>query len=194
MQVPNEARFSVMISIGLLPISEDFLMSTQITLLQQREIEAKVIGPIFRAFTKEIGVERAKQILSGVIQQLAKDTGCTVAEQFGGNDLKHFEQVIETWNRGDALSLTVIRHDETHLDFNVTRCRFAEMYYRLGLQELGAILSCNRDGALIEGFNPDIHFQRTQTLMQGASHCDFRYRMGNDEILSTNDERNPNDE
>jgi hypothetical protein len=38
------------------------------------------------------------------------------------------------------------------------------------------ILSCNRDYALIEGFNADIALTRTQTIMQGASHCDFRYR------------------
>ena len=47
---------------------------------------------------------------------------------------------------------------------------------RLGLAELGPILSCNRDGSMIEGFNPEIEFARTQTLMEGARHCDFRYR------------------
>jgi hypothetical protein len=50
------------------------------------------------------------------------------------------------------------------------------MYRRLGLEELGPILSCGRDGAMIDGFNPQIDFERTQTLMEGASHCDFRYR------------------
>jgi hypothetical protein len=39
------------------------------------------------------------------------------------------------------------------------------------------VLSCNRDSALIEGFNPEVNLTRTQTLMQGASHCDFRYRL-----------------
>jgi hypothetical protein len=49
------------------------------------------------------------------------------------------------------------------------------MYRRLGLTDLGPILSCGRDGAMIEGFNPDIAFQRTQTIMEDGSHCDFRY-------------------
>ena len=60
--------------------------------------------------------------------------------------------------------------------FDVTRCRYAEMYRALGIPELGTVLSCNRDAALIEGFNPDVTFVRTQTLMHGATHCDFRYR------------------
>ncbi len=33
------------------------------------------------------------------------------------------------------------------------------------------------DAALVEGFNPAIAFTRTQTLMEGATHCDFRYRV-----------------
>jgi hypothetical protein len=50
------------------------------------------------------------------------------------------------------------------------------MYRRLGLADLGGLLSCSRDAALIDGFNPSIAFARTQTIMEGAPHCDFRYR------------------
>jgi hypothetical protein len=28
---------------------------------------------------------------------------------------------------------------------------------------------------MTEGFGTDVQFTRTQTSMQGASHCDFRY-------------------
>src|SRR5437763_18676 len=77
---------------------------------------------------------------------------------------------------GGALELDVLRDDGQALEFNVTRCRYAEMYRRLGLAGLGPVLSCNRDGSMIEGFNPDIEFRRTQTLMEGAPCCDFRYR------------------
>lgn len=60
--------------------------------------------------------------------------------------------------------------------FNVTRCRYADMYRLLGLAELGAVLSCNRDYSLVEGFNPDIELVREQTILQGAPCCTFRYR------------------
>ena len=39
------------------------------------------------------------------------------------------------------------------------------------------MLSCNRDFALIEGFNPTVKLERTQTIMEGATHCDFRYSL-----------------
>jgi hypothetical protein len=44
------------------------------------------------------------------------------------------------------------------------------------MARLGPMLSCARDFALIEGFNPQIRLTRTQTLMEGAPFCDFRYR------------------
>ena len=150
-------------------------MSTAITLLEQREIEAKMVGPIFQAFAAEVGNQRAKEILAEVIKNLARQGGLLAAERMAGNDLIHLGGVIEKWQEGDALQLDLLHSDPHRLEFNVTRCRFAEMYRRLGLEELGAILSCNRDGAMIEGFNPEIDFRRTQTLMEGASHCDFRY-------------------
>ena len=54
----------------------------------------------------------------------------------------------------------------------------AETYRAMGLGEIGDILSCNRDGAFCEGSDPRIALTRTQTIMSGASHCDFRYRSG----------------
>ncbi|MFX8852579.1 L-2-amino-thiazoline-4-carboxylic acid hydrolase, partial [Acinetobacter baumannii] len=66
--------------------------------------------------------------------------------------------------------------DETHFDFNVVRCRYAEMYRQMGLGEIGPLLSCNRDGAFCDGYDPKLKLTRSQTIMEGASHCDFRYR------------------
>lgn len=151
-------------------------MSTALPLLQQREIEANVIAPLFRAFADEIGEARASEILARTIHTLAMQAGCRAVNTMGGNDLVHLRQAIETWKAGGALELQILREDGEALEFNVTRCRYAEMYHRLGLGDLGPILSCGRDAAMIEGFNSAIAFERTQTIMQGATHCDFRYR------------------
>jgi hypothetical protein len=52
------------------------------------------------------------------------------------------------------------------------------MYRALGLADLGASLSCQRDYALVQGFNSEIELTRTQTIMEGAPFCDFRFRLG----------------
>ena len=70
----------------------------------------------------------------------------------------------------------MLEQSADRLSFNVTRCRYAEMYRALGLGDLGSSLSCQRDFSLIEGFNPAIALSRTQTIMDGAAYCDFRFR------------------
>ena len=57
----------------------------------------------------------------------------------------------------------------------MTRCKYAEMYNDLGFGDLGAIFSCTRDFEFVAGFNPELNLKRSQTIMQGATHCDFRY-------------------
>jgi L-2-amino-thiazoline-4-carboxylic acid hydrolase len=64
---------------------------------------------------------------------------------------------------------------ETELQVNVTRCQYAEFFKELGLPELGYLLSCNRDFAMVQSLDAKITLQRTQTIMEGASHCDFRF-------------------
>jgi len=151
--------------------------TSTVTLIEQREIEAKIIGPVFAAFAAEIGRERAMEILHGVIRTLAKEGGAMAAKSVGGQTVVHLEHAMENWNQGDTLSLTVLRQDDDHYEFNVTRCEFAEMYKRMDMADLGKILSCGRDGHMVEGFNPEIEFSRTQTIMEGERFCDFRYRV-----------------
>jgi len=54
----------------------------------------------------------------------------------------------------------MIEQTENTFFFNVTRCRFAEAYEKLGIKDLGVTLSCCRDFGFIEGFNPKIKLSR----------------------------------
>ena len=144
--------------------------------LTRREIEARILAPVVAALGQEFGRERVIEIVRDVIVGLAREQGRAMAEARQDASLSSFAGTLEPWTRDGALTMTVREQTDEELAFDVTRCRYAEMYRALGIPELGAVLSCNRDAALIEGFNPDVHFSRTQTIMGGASHCDFRYR------------------
>jgi hypothetical protein len=109
---------------------------------------------------------------------VARQQGAQVAAQQGGDSLGHLAHALEDWQKGDAYRMDVLEQTDETYSFNVTRCRYAEMYRSLGIPELGAVLSCNRDFSLVEGFNPGITLTRTQTIMQGAPHCDFRFVKG----------------
>jgi len=148
-----------------------------ISTLTRREIEAGIAGPLIRAFAAEIGEEKARQVAGRVISELAKKSGEALAQVAGGRGLENFAKGLELWSQDGALEFEILEQGPKKLSMNVTRCRYADMYQRIGMSELGFLLSCNRDYAMIEGFNPKIRFSRTQTLMEGAKHCDFRYEL-----------------
>jgi hypothetical protein len=56
----------------------------------------------------------------------------------------------------------------------------AALQGELGEPDHGFLLVCNSDFPFAEGLGRDIKLTRTQTLMQGASHCDFRYKWRKD--------------
>lgn len=148
-----------------------------IGVLKRREIEARVVAPLLERLAAEFGHDRVVDIAGEVITEVAQSQGAALAQMLGGNDLRHFADSMEAWTRGGAIEIDVVEQSDSKFAFNVTRCRYAEMYRELGTEALGAVLSCNRDGTLVEGFNPDIEFRRTQTIMNGADHCDFVFEL-----------------
>ncbi|MBP1717786.1 MAG: putative succinate dehydrogenase/fumarate reductase Fe-S protein subunit-like protein [Deltaproteobacteria bacterium] len=150
---------------------------SQVSILARREIEARILMPVLNAFIKEYGKEKTVKLVDPIIQELAREGGVQLAKALGGNTIAHFAKGLSLWTREDALRLDVKEQTETKFAFNVTRCRYAEMYKELRVQDYGALLSCGRDAALIVGFNPKIKFTRTQTIMSGAPYCDFRYEL-----------------
>ena len=149
----------------------------EIGILARRRIEAGIIAPIYEEMREAIGKERAQEVLRRAIRRAAIQSGREFAARAAGDpDLLSFQSIQHLWTKDDALTIEVIEAGPEKFDFNVRRCRYAETYREMGLGEIGRLLSCNRDGAFCEGYNPRIKLRRTQTIMEGASHCDFRYR------------------
>ena len=149
--------------------------------LERRKIEGAVLIPMVQAFQRAIGKERANEIVREVIIELARRDGERWAQQFG-DDLAAMEQVSGVWAGGGSLEIQPVAKSTERLDFNVARCQYAEFYKGLGLPELGYLFHCNRDFAMVDGFNRHLTLQRTQTIMEGASHCDFRFVRKREEI------------
>ena len=146
--------------------------------LTRREIEARILAPVIDALGQRFGRDAVIAIVRQVIVSLAREQGREMAASCGDISLTAFAATLEPWTRDGALRLEVREQSDDRLSFDVTRCRYAELYRALGIPELGAVLSCNRDAALIDGFNPAVTFVRTQTIMEGAPCCDFRYTKG----------------
>ena len=154
----------------------DDVLNAKLGVLTRREVEARILIPIIDALGESFGRDEVLAVVRETIIQIAREQGTELSRQMGGNSLKHFVDSLDYWTRGNALEIDVIEESDEVLSFNVTRCRYAELYESLGIREIGTVFSCTRDFALIDGFNPDISLQRTQTIMEGAEFCDFRYR------------------
>ena len=144
--------------------------------LTRREIEARILAPVIDALGARFGRDEVVAIVREVVAGIAREQGRAMAASRGDASLPSFAQTLGPWTKDDALRLTVVQEEPARFAFDVTRCRYAEMYRALGIPELGEVLSCQRDAALIEGFNPGVTLERTHTIMQGAATCDFRYR------------------
>jgi hypothetical protein len=148
-----------------------------VPLLVRREIEARIIAPFVDALAQQFPRRQVLDILRETVVRIAHEQAAALPDQIGENDLHAFEVVTQKWTEGGALELNVLEKQDMRYEFNVTRCRYAEMYRRLGIPELGQILSCSRDFAAGEGFNQNLKLTRSKTILGGDEHCDFRYKL-----------------
>lgn len=153
------------------------MAKTDLPILEQRRIEANIIKPIFEEMTARLGKQQAAEILRAAIVKDAVAQGAAyAATEEGEPTLESFHGLLPQWKANGALEVEMLQETPEEVHYNVTRCKYAEMYREMGLAEIGHLLSCGRDGTFCTGYNPKISLKRTQTIMQGASHCDFRYR------------------
>jgi hypothetical protein len=146
-------------------------------MLERRRIEAAILKHVYDTLKASHGEAVARQTLADGVRRSAMEQAAQFAAQVGGKtSLQTFIDRQSLWTAGGALAVEVKERTEKTYVFNVTRCRYAEMYREMGLGEIGHLLSCQRDGTFCEGYDTRLNFTRTQTIMQGASHCDFSYK------------------
>jgi L-2-amino-thiazoline-4-carboxylic acid hydrolase-like protein len=151
-------------------------------MLERRRIEAAMLKHVYDVLEASHGVEVAQQTIAEAVRKSAIEQARQMAAAHGpGRSLDAFIDGHEPWLRGGALTIEVKERNATRYRYNVTRCKYAEMYRDMGLGEIGHLLSCQRDGTFCEGYDSRLKLERTQTLMQGASHCDFDYRFEKEE-------------
>ena len=147
-------------------------------IIERRKIEAELIKHIYDALKESHGKNVAIETIDKAVSKAAIDFGAEHRKKLGRTpNLQDMADILPNWTAEDALKIDVITEEPDKLEFNVTKCRYAEIYKEMGLGEIGHVLSCNRDGRFCTGYNPNMELERTQTIMQGASHCDFRYSM-----------------
>ncbi|MBB4284662.1 L-2-amino-thiazoline-4-carboxylic acid hydrolase [Roseospira goensis] len=150
--------------------------------IARRRLQGEVIKPIYEELVAEIGPARARALLGRAITRSAEAEArrAAAAEPDGETSMERFTALFNATYRDrgleSGLEAEVLSAGPDHLDFDVTRCRFVEVYRELGLGEIADVLSCNRDGTFASAYDPRITLERAQTIAEGADRCTFRYR------------------
>jgi hypothetical protein len=149
-----------------------------IPMFEQRRIEAMILKHVYDTLKASHGIEVAQRTVADAVRASSIEQAKEFAAKVGGNtSIQTFVDRQSLWKLGGVMEMEIKEQTETSYVFNVTRCKYAEMYRDMGLGEIGHLLSCQRDATFCEGYDKRMRLKRTQTIMQGAGHFDFRYTL-----------------
>lgn len=139
------------------------------SMLEAVKIQARAVIPIVKALERELGREQAHRIVGEAIADSWAQLVASRTEERNhhpGAAAGSLEFPVESEVAGET---------EDSYALNFTACAFADYFREIGEPEIGALLTCGVDFAVEKTIRPDWGFERTQTRMQGAPFCDFRW-------------------
>ena len=126
------------------------------------QVMAKQFGEVaYQIFVKARGKEILKHMNSR-------------AEELGDDSIEAF--IKDQWEVLPAQGYKyTMEKKETGFLMNVTKCPLYDLAKRKGITEQMFYMCCEGDQFAPEGFNPNIGFKRSKTLMQGDDCCNHFY-------------------
>jgi len=155
-------------------------VADDLSLLEQVKLQAEVLLPVLRRLRSELGSERANAVVTEALRDWQRSVHERIAAETPGEGWTKLGAMVaaKTPAIGDAIAIEWGAVDlPNKMEFKITRCAFADFFRALGEPELGALLTCEGDLHEVAAVGGGIELHRSQTIMQGAAYCDFRYRM-----------------
>ncbi len=152
--------------------------ATSLSLLDEVKLQARVLVPVIRALRERLGKAAADELVGTALRQWSRDLHRRIGEAKAASARERWDAIWADLRPriGQDAESDRLRDDPAAREYNVTRCAYAEFFKGLGEPELGRFLVCDVDFDIAAVGAPDVELTRTQTIMQGAPYCDFRYR------------------
>ena len=144
-----------------------------VPLIDRTKIQAEVLVPLLKAMELELGVERAHELAREVLAKEFRQLARHWVDEANGDRMAAFGSFAAYSVADGVVEVESREAPEGEMRFDVVSCQYARFFQELGEPELGFLLLCGADASIAEGLG--IGFERTQTIMQGGTHCDFRY-------------------
>jgi hypothetical protein len=159
-------------------VLDDYLVEPKLSLLDKTRIQAQVLVPLLRALRAELGDDKANAIVKRALRDWSKQLFAAIGDGIEGSPRRKWATIQSAWAEVSEreVEFEILRHDKEALEFDVTRCHFAEFFGALGEPELGSLLICEADFDIASAGEGEVSLDRAQTIMQGAPSCTFRYK------------------
>ena len=133
------------------------------------------INVLLNVWEEKFGPE-VNDIAQELITERTRKIWAFIAEREQSNTIKDLVRILWEPFRDQGAEFTV-KEIDNGIQIYCTYCPIAETYRKIKREDYGFLFNCSEDPFIVEGFNPDIKFQRTKTLMEGDDCCDHRYTM-----------------
>ncbi len=155
----------------------DIDINPKVSFLDEYKFQAEVLIPVLNALRAELGKERADRLVLNALHKWSRERWHRLGERFPGSP-KEKVDAIYAWGMpriGNDADFQPIKDEPEEQVINITGCRYADFFRQLGEPELGVVLCCEDDFHIVEMGSPEVELIRTQTMMEGATHCDFHF-------------------
>lgn len=133
-----------------------------------------------KKFIEKLGEEQVYEILDERSHSEGIDDGKAIMKNKKpltslSDFSKMYKEILNDPLFKTALETEIIEDSPNCYKLNVKKCLWAHTFNKNNAPDIGYHMICNGDYGMAIGFSPNLRLQRTQTLMQGAPHCDFKY-------------------
>jgi predicted ArsR family transcriptional regulator len=122
--------------------------------------------------------EEAEEVIKTFLKQGAREWAANAAEADRKankqNDIQGLMDFLWEPLRQEGFEFAYEQNERSY-QLKVTRCPVAEIAKAFHLEKWGFIFHCLGDEPICEGYNPEIAFIRTKTLMEGDEYCNHHY-------------------
>ncbi len=143
--------------------------------LSIHSLKDKIAG--LRNLEKEYGFNQVKEVVGQQLRIKEMNNWKRIAQRAEKNDMETFVKILwEQFCEAEGIQFKINRSGK-EIRIHCTHCPSVKNYKDLNALDWGYELYCKGDYYMIEGFNPNINFTRTKTLMQGHDCCNHTYSM-----------------
>ncbi len=162
----------------------DIEVNPNVSFLDEYKFQAEVLIPVLKALRAELGEGRANRLVLDALREWSRERWHRLGARFPGGPKDKWTALNAACmpRVGNDADFQTLKDEPDALEIDVTGCRYADFFRQIGEPELGVVLCCEDDFHIAEVGSPEVELTRSQTIMEGATYCDFRWRIKSGQV------------